>query len=138
MLDTDDSTYFSESLSLRKQKPAKSFAVCMEFMCHPDPEKKQHGFHALRQNVATFLPLILHALERETNHGIQCWLLELVVIGKEPSTIPLLASYLYHKDDSLRYWAKTGLKDFGTRQALRIIRDAEASGFESEPPSLEG
>ena len=49
--------------------------------------------------------------ERERDHGLACWLLELLGDSRSPRTVPLFASLLGDADASYRFWQRPGCRD---------------------------
>ena len=86
-----------------------------------DPVTREEGFGALEQRAAEFLPQLSDELERESDHGLRCWLLELIGHSGSPDALPILVRYLHHDDESLREWAARGLKDLGTRECRKAL-----------------
>ena len=101
------------------------FDDCMKMMRKSDPHVQEEGFHWLRPYAAEFLDKLIAEFESEQNHGLKCWLLELVGEAKSPSAIPLLAAHLKSEDESLKSWAITGLKNLDTKEARKLLWEAQ-------------
>ena len=54
-------------------------------------------------------------MDARNNHGLQCWLLELIGQARSEDAFPLLAAQLHSPDESFCGWAVTGLENLGTQ-----------------------
>ena len=57
----------------------------------------------------------------EQDHGLKCWLLELVGEARSSDALPLLAAELRSDSESLSDWARLGLEKLNTREARRVL-----------------
>jgi HEAT repeat protein len=101
-----------------------TFAECMKMMRRRDPQVNEDGFHALLGR-PEHLDALVRELETETAHGLRCWLLELIGETRRPDAVPVLAEYLTSEDESFRYWAVYGLQRIDTKEAHRLLWEAE-------------
>jgi len=52
---------------------------------------------------------LMDEFARETDHGLRCWLLELIGEARSPRAFDLLAAESHGDDEALRSWARRGL-----------------------------
>lgn len=100
---------------------ADKFAKAMQLMRKHDPQLQESGFGMLRGLATDVLPDLLEAYETETDHGLKCWLLELIGEAQSEDALPLLARELRCADESLRLWAHRGLERLGTKAARAAL-----------------
>jgi len=62
--------------------------------------------------------------QTEKDHGLRCWLLELIGEARSEKAFDLLCEQLQSSDESLREWAIRGLRKLNTREARRALFDA--------------
>lgn len=96
----------------------------MRQMRKRDPQAREDGFHTLRPHAAEHLDALITEFRREGDHGLRCWLLELIGEARSPAAFPLLLEQLHADDDALRWWAVRGLELLDTKDARRALRTA--------------
>ena len=108
------------------------FAAAMRLMRKHDPQLQEDGFHDLALIAHDHVPELMAEFAAEKDHGLRCWLLELIGMAKSPAAMGLLVEHLDSDDESLRDWAIRGLRLLDTRESRRILweRDAAAGGGE--------
>lgn len=99
----------------------------MRLMRRHDPQAQEDGFAMLRSHARDDLPELIAEFELEQDHGLRCWLLELIGYTRDERALPLLAEQLSSPDEALRSWASTGLRQLGTAQARQLLYRAGAS-----------
>jgi hypothetical protein len=106
------------------------FARALREMRSRDPLHREDGFDFLREHADSFVDELIaeFAAERD-DHGLRCWLLELVAEARSPHALALLASQLQVEDESLRFWAVRGLEMLDTREAREELYRAKANGW---------
>ncbi|MCY9783316.1 HEAT repeat domain-containing protein [Nocardiopsis sp. EMB25] len=105
------------------------FHEAMRLMRSRDPQRQEDGFHLLLTHAADHLDELVHQFEQEQNdHGLRCWLLELIGEARSPAALPLLSAQLNSQDESLRTWAAVGLEKLDTHQARSLLWQARANG----------
>jgi HEAT repeat protein len=72
--------------------------------------------------------LIAEFRAESEDHGLRCWLLELIGDAKSPSALPLLTELVYDEDQSFRYWAVQGLTRLSSKEARQVLWRARANG----------
>jgi hypothetical protein len=90
-----------------------------------DPQAQEDGFHQLRPYAAEHVDELMNAFDIETDHGLRCWLLELIGEARSPRSLPLLVAQLNSPDLALRSWARRGLELLDNRDARRAPHDAD-------------
>jgi hypothetical protein len=97
----------------------------MTLMHRHDPAAQEAGFQALRSHARDYVPALIEAFRTETDHGLRCWLLELIGEGRSPEAFDLFAEQLDSDDGSFRDWAERGLRKLDTRASRQLLRERE-------------
>ena len=92
-----------------------------------NPQLREDGFAMLRPHAREYLPELMAEFEREEEHGLRCWLLELIGYARDERALPVLAEQLSSLDESLRDWAVRGLARLDTREARQLLYRARAN-----------
>src|SRR5689334_12246214 len=121
--------------SMAKSK-VLTFAQCMRLMRKHDAQLQEDGFHALLQRAREFVPELMHEFAIEQDHGLRCWILELLGEARDERAIATLVQQLESGDESLRDWAIHGLRQLDTRESRRILFDAGLSTPTGEARTL--
>lgn len=103
------------------------FAKCMAMMRKRNGQIREDGFHWLRPHAAEFVEELIaefHAEQKE--HGLRCWLLELLGEARDARAIPLLVKLLKSSDESFRTRAVAALRLIDTPESRRILFEAKA------------
>lgn len=85
---------------------------------------QEDGFSWLLPEAHRFVDEIIAEFNSETDHGLKCWLLELLGNTHDQKTLPLFLKYLKSEDESFRYWAIEGLKALDCKEARRALYEA--------------
>jgi hypothetical protein len=104
------------------------FERALRMLRSPDPEAGERGFDFLREHADAFVGDLMAAFETEADQGLRCLLLELVAEARSAAALPVLAGQLDSEDDDLRLWAVRGLEMLDSREANRLLEQAEADG----------
>jgi HEAT repeat protein len=107
----------------------KRFQHAMRLMRRHDPQAQEDGFQLLRPHAAEPVDELITAFAEEPDHGLRCWLLELIGEARSVDALPLLAEQLSSDDESISGWAVRGLEELGTKQAREQLWRARASGL---------
>ncbi len=108
------------------------FKKCMEMMrTKRDPQLQEEGFHWLRPHAAEYAHELIEEFATEQDHGVRCWLLELIGFAKSPDAFDFLAGQLRGGDQRLRYWAIRALKDLDTKEARTLLWQARSFTYGS-------
>jgi hypothetical protein len=106
------------------------FAQAMRQMRSHDPQRREDGFRHLLLHAAEHLDQLIEQFELERDdHGLRCWLLELIGAACSPAALPVLTAQLASDDESLRHWAAVGLEKLGTQQARTLLWRARTNGI---------
>lgn len=106
----------------------KRFERAMRLMRRHDPQAMEDGFHLLLPHVAEHVEELLAEFADESDHGLRCWLLELIGEARSPLALPLLAEQLWNDDESLRDRAIRGLEALDSKPAREHLWRARANG----------
>jgi HEAT repeat protein len=108
---------------------ALDFRDAMRLMRSHDPQRQEDGFRQVLPHAADHLDELIAQFEHEQDdHGLRCWLLELIGAARSPEALPVLAAQLSSDDESLRGWAATGLKKLDTPEARTLLWRARTNG----------
>ncbi|GAB3426397.1 HEAT repeat domain-containing protein [Flindersiella endophytica] len=107
----------------------KRFEQAMRLMRRHDPQAREDGFQLLLAHAGEHGEELLVAFARERDHGLRCWLLELIGEARSPLALPLLTEQLHSTDDSLRDRAIRGLELLDTKPAREQLWRARANGL---------
>jgi hypothetical protein len=105
------------------------FHHAMRLMRGRDPQKQEDGFHQLRSHAGQHLEELITEFTDTTDHGLRCWLLELIGEAHLPDALPVLVAHLHGDDEPLRFWAVKGLEQLGTKPARHELYRARAAGL---------
>ena len=97
------------------------FRQCMEMMRSRDGITQEVGFHWLRLEAEKSVEPLIAEFRSEQDHGLKCWLLELIGTTASTKAFDLLAEHLSSEDDSLRFWAIEGLRRLDTPKARAVL-----------------
>lgn len=110
--------------------PGKRFTQAMHSMRTPDPKTREDGFDFLREHADAYVEELIAEFEKEhEDHGLRCWLLELIAEARSPLALPLLAGQLESEDESLQFWAVRGLEMLDSREANQELHRARGNGW---------
>ncbi len=108
----------------------KRFEQAMRLMRRRDPQAQESGFQLLLPVAAEHLDELMAAFGQEhADHGLRCWLLELIGEARSPDALPLLVDQLQNDDESLRDWAVRGLQMLDTKPAREQLWRARTNGL---------
>jgi hypothetical protein len=100
---------------------SNEFQRALQLMRRRNPQLAEDGFHRLRDMAADHVEELIEEFNREHDHGVRCWLLELSGDARLDRTLPVLTAQLHGDDDALRDWAVHGLQKLNTPQARRLL-----------------
>jgi hypothetical protein len=93
----------------------------LRLMRRRDPQVAEDGFARLREIAGSHVDELIAEFGRETDHGLRCWLLELVGQARSPRSFELLVARLYGEDAAFRCWAERGLRSLDTKESRRVL-----------------
>jgi hypothetical protein len=103
-----------------------TFSAARRLIRKHDPQLREDGFGMLEPIAADVLPQLIEAFEAESDHGLRCWLLELIGGARSERALPVLVRELGSEDESIRDWARRGLRQLDTKEARTILwRDSQ-------------
>jgi len=105
------------------------FQEAMRLMRRRDPQAREDGFHRLLPHAARYLDDLIAAFDREPDHGLRCWLLELIGEARSTQALPVLVGQLHGDDESLRSRAVRGLERLDTKPARQELHRARTLGL---------
>jgi hypothetical protein len=100
------------------------YEKCLALMRKHDPQLKEDGFHLLLPHAAAHIDALMRDFRDETDHGLRCWLLELIGHAETELALDLLVEQLGSSDHSLRDWAIRGLQQLNSAQSRKALFDA--------------
>ena len=106
---------------------AARFDNAMKLMRSGDAQTQEDGFEMLRPHAREHLAELISQFTDEEDHGLRCWLLELIGLASDERALALLADQL-NGPDALRFWPARGLKNLDTRDARRLLYQARSNG----------
>ena len=106
------------------------FVRAMRLMRRRDPQLAEDGFQRLCEIAGAHVDELIGEFGRETDHGVRCWLLELIGEARSPRAFDLLVAQLRGEDESLSDWARRGLRLLDTKVARRVLWQHE----QNQPP----
>jgi hypothetical protein len=89
-----------------------------------DPQTREDGFHALLPHAAEYIDELMAEFQTEKDHGLRCWLLELIGEARSEKAFDLLCEHIQSSNESLRDRAILGLRKLNTREARRALFNA--------------
>lgn len=69
----------------------------------PRPARQEDGFQLLRPHAAQHLEELITEFNREPNHGLRCWMLELIGDARSADALPVLATQLHSVGERIAY-----------------------------------
>ena len=97
------------------------FRQALRLMRRRNPQLAEDGFHRLRGLAADHIDELIEEFNSEHDHGIRCWLLELIGEAHSDRALPVLAAELHGDDAALTDWAIRGLQNLDTPEARRQL-----------------
>ncbi len=113
------------------------FKKCMAMMRKRDPLTKEDGFHWLLPHAGEYVHELIEEFGKEKDHGLRCWLLELLASAKSSEAFDFLAEQLRSEDWRFRIRAIQGLNDLDTNEARTLLWQARAFTFGSPEETAE-
>jgi hypothetical protein len=86
------------------------------------PDEQEEGFSWLESRAHELTPELLSAFEREPDLGLRAWILELLAGTRREELLPFFKAQLGRPE--LRYWAASGLRKLGMKEAKRALFEA--------------
>ena len=100
----------------------------MRLMRKRNPQLKEDGFHSLLPYAGEHVEeLIAEFSTARDDHGLRCWLLELIGEARSPAALSILVAQLNGPDPDFREWARRGLELLGSKPAREALWHASAN-----------
>jgi hypothetical protein len=109
----------------------------MRMMRRRDPQTQEDGFHTLLPLASEHVAHLLTEFDNEhDDHGLRCWLLELIGHARSEQALPALAEQLWSPDEAMSQRAVRGLQLLDTKEARRLLwqRDQNSPLHRSQHP----
>ncbi len=107
-----------------------TFRTAMRLMRKHDPQLQEDGFHMLLPVASDVLPQLIEEYEAESDHGLRCWLLELIGAARSIDALPILSQELRSDDESIQDWARRGLEKLDTKETRTLLwQEAQNRNF---------
>jgi hypothetical protein len=104
----------------------ETFWQAMLLVRKHDPQLREDGFAMLKPIAGDVLPQLIAAFEEEPDHGLRCWLLELIGDARSESALPVLIKELASDNEPIRDRARRGLEQLDTEAPRTILwRDSQ-------------
>ena len=100
------------------------YRACLAMMRKHSPQTSEDGFHFLLPHAAEHIDELLADFQAEKEHGLRCWLLELIGAARSARAFDLLCEQVRSADEGLRHWAIHGLQELNTPEARQVLFDA--------------
>src|SRR5262249_47312363 len=81
------------------------FKQCLRMMRKHNGQTQEDGFQWLLPHAAEHVPGLIEEFGKEPDHGLRCWLMELIGSAKSPDAFAFLAEQLRSPDEGVRFWA---------------------------------
>jgi hypothetical protein len=108
----------------------RRFDQAMQLMRKSDPQVREDAFDFLREHADAYVDELIEAFAAERDeHGLRCWLLELIAETRSPKALAVFGDQLESTDESLRFWAVRGLEMLDSREAGQVLHRARANGW---------
>src|SRR5262245_35187773 len=94
----------------------------MQLMRRHDPQAKEAGFQTLLPHAAEHIDELIAEFPQEPHdHGLRCWLLELIGQARSTKALSILTEQLHSDDESLRSWATRGLEQLDVHKTANVL-----------------
>jgi hypothetical protein len=113
---------------------ADLFRDAMRLMRRHDRQAQEDGFNTLQPVAAEYTDQLIAEFRQENDHGLRCWLLDLIGEARSETAFPLLVEYLHGNDQALRIQAVAGLEKLDTKQAREELWRSRSSMDIRRPP----
>lgn len=93
----------------------------MALMRKRDPQAQEDGFHTLLPRASAHVDELIAEFENERDHGLRCWLLELIGEARSEKAFDLMCRMAVSADEGLSSWAVRGLNLLNTKPARTFL-----------------
>ena len=95
----------------------------------------EDGFQRLSEIAGAHVDELIVEFGRETDHGVRCWLLELIGLARSARSFDVLVAQLRGEDEALRDWAERGLRLLDTKESRRVLWQYEQNQSRGAAPA---
>jgi hypothetical protein len=107
----------------------RRFERALWLMRRHDPQAAEDGYHLLLPHASEHVEELIAAFAAETtDHGLRCWLLELIAEARSPLALSVLVQQLNGDDEALRSLAVRGLTQLDSKPAREALWRARSNG----------
>lgn len=93
------------------------------------PLRQEEGFQLLMPHAALYIDELMTEFRAETDHGLKCWLLELIGNARSEKAFELLKEHLAVGDLAFRDWAIRGLQRLNTPESKKLLKQRGFDGM---------
>ena len=111
------------------------FERALRLMRRHDPQLAEDGLQRLSEIARAHVDELIVEFGRETDHGLRCWLLELIGQARSPQSFDVLVAQLQGEDEALRDWAERGLQLLDTKESRRVLWQYEQNQSPGAAPA---
>ncbi len=108
-----DASYFQSAMTLMRGRTAN---------------QQEQGFNMVLAHAPKFAAELVEEFRAETDHGLKCWLLELLTHARAEVAFPLFHEMLDASNLIYRDWAVTGLRKLNSKPAKKLLGDRGFGG----------
>lgn len=105
------------------------FKHCMSLMRSNSHLRQEEGFQLLMPHAALYVEDLMAEFRVETDHGLKCWLLELIGHARSEKAFELLKEQLAVGDLAFRDWAIRGLQRLNSAEARKLLKQRGFDGM---------
>lgn len=98
-----------------------SYEKCLTLMRKRNPQLAEDGFHWLLPHVELYVDELIQSFESEKDHGLRCWLLELIGEARADEAFEVLSQQALSTDESFSSWGKRELRMLDTKKARTFL-----------------
>ena len=111
------------------------FERALWLMRRHDPQLAEDGFQRLSEIAGAHVGELIVEFGLETDHGLRCWLLELIGQTRSTQSFNVLVAQLQGEDEALRGWAERGLTLLDTKESRRVLWQYEQNQSSGAAPA---
>jgi hypothetical protein len=105
---------------MKLKKP--DFQEAMQLMRQRAEHRREEGFLVLKPFAAEFVEELMGEYRAEQDHGLKCWLLELVAMARSEKAFDFLVEQLNVRDLTFRELAIDGLRKLNTAESKKVLK----------------
>lgn len=94
-----------------------NFQEAMQMMRQRAEHRREEGFHILKPHASAFVDELMAEYRIEQDHGLKCWLLELIGMARAEKALPFFVEQMNVRDLTFRELAIDGLRKLNTKES---------------------